>query len=379
MELSQIQLILLKLLNIPGLGPVRIKYILENIPSIETIFQLSLSTIQSQIKLSRPLIDAIRHFQYESNVQQQRSLMDRYQIRCTALTDSDYPQLLKTCYDPPPLLFYRGRPECLNLPAIAIVGTRHPDSYGIKAVEKITTELVESANVMIVSGLAQGIDTLAHRACLHHQGCTAAVVGTGLDVVYPASNKNLMQEIIRKGIVISEYLPGSPPLAANFPRRNRIISGLALGTLIVQAGTKSGALITADFALNQNREIFAVPASIFRPASQGTNNLIRDSAAHLVTSGSEILSFLPAYFSQSPEIPMPNPIPLTPGESFIIHLLYQGITNLEDLSSHLNSDDALNLDDLLLQMETKGLIRRLPDLQIQLLGTPNQSNPESVL
>ncbi|MBP7462226.1 MAG: DNA-processing protein DprA [Candidatus Delongbacteria bacterium] len=303
MPLSKSQSILLRLLNTPGLGPVRINAILETIHPIEDLFDLSESLMRQKLNLTPSLIRAIRHDTHQAQTERQQELMERYQIHCIAITDPDYPPLLKSCYDPPPLLFYRGDPLCLQLPALAIVGTRHPDDYGIRAVERITAELVESGPILIVSGLAEGIDRLAHQTCLDHGGLTAAVTGTGLDIVYPAANKNLMQGIIRQGIVISEHPPGTPPLQPNFPRRNRIISGLTLGTLIIQAGPQSGALITADFALNQNREIFAVPGSIFRSASSGSNALIRDSAAHLITSAQDILNVFPEWQSRTPSPP----------------------------------------------------------------------------
>jgi DNA processing protein len=202
--------------------------------------------------------------------------------------DTDYPQALRQLPDPPALLYGCGKlPEG---PALAIVGTRHPTPFGRIFTRQLAEELA-AAGLTIVSGLARGIDAAAHRGTLNGGGKTVAILGCGLDRVYPQENADLYQQIIEHGALISEYPPGSEPLAAHFPGRNRIISGLSKGTLVIEASRNSGSLITAEFALDQGREVMAVPGGVDRKTSYGPNLLIKQGA-HPVTEASEILEIL---------------------------------------------------------------------------------------
>lgn len=191
--------------------------------------------------------------------------------------EGDYPPLLREIYDPPPLLYYSGNLQVLHQACLAVVGSRRHTAYGREIAYKFAARLA-ALGITVVSGLARGIDTWAHRGALAGKGATAAVLGCGLDICYPPENRLLMQGIGQQGVVLSEFPPGSEPLPANFPRRNRLISGLSLGTLVVEAGEKSGALITASFALEQGREVYAVPGSITSPCSRGCHQLIKEGA-----------------------------------------------------------------------------------------------------
>jgi DNA processing protein len=192
--------------------------------------------------------------------------------------DEGYPRLLQQIYDPPPMLYLKGQLLAEDEWAVAVVGTRAATTYGKEAATRVAGGLARNG-VTIVSGLARGIDSTAHRAALEAGGRTIGVLGCGLDIVYPPENRGLATRITQQGALVSEYPLGTPPERGNFPPRNRIISGMSLGTVIVEAGRRSGALITADYALDQGREVFAVPGNIFRRASQGTNALIREGAA----------------------------------------------------------------------------------------------------
>jgi len=213
-------------------------------------------------------------------------------IKIVTINDELYPYYLKNIYDPPAVLYYKG--EIIeNEKAISVVGSRKATSYGIETAEKLAYELA-CLGITVVSGMARGIDSSAHEGALKAGSRTIAVLGCGLDVVYPKENKNLMDSIISNGVVISEYLPGIMPLQRNFPARNRIISGISLGVVVVEAAANSGSLITAEFALEQGRDVFALPGNINRINSEGTNMLIKDGAK-LVMGIDDIIDELTLY------------------------------------------------------------------------------------
>lgn len=205
------------------------------------------------------------------------------------IDDEIYPESLKNICDPPQKIYYRGNLDLLRSDRlIAIVGTRRNTAYGKLCCENIVKKLMD-ADVTIVSGFAMGIDTISHKTCIDNNGKTIAVIASGLDIVYPASNLKLWKEIEKKGLILSEYNYGTKPFRSNFPKRNRIIAGLSKATLIIESKEKGGSLITANMALEEGRDIFAVPGNIFSENSKGSNSLIRDSKAKLLLSADEIL------------------------------------------------------------------------------------------
>jgi DNA processing protein len=210
--------------------------------------------------------------------------------RLLTMLDPDYPQALASIADPPPLLYLKGRPELLSAPALAIVGSRNATQQGMANAE-VFAQALSCAGVTIVSGLALGIDAAAHRGALGGTGSTVAVIGTGADTVYPALNHALAHRIAAEGCIVSEYPLGTPPLGHNFPRRNRIISGLAAGVLVVEAAAKSGSLITAQLAAAQGRDVFAIPGSIHASLAKGCHALIKEGAK-LVESAADVLGEL---------------------------------------------------------------------------------------
>ncbi|TVO76960.1 DNA-processing protein DprA [Sedimenticola selenatireducens] len=227
------------------------------------------------------------------------------------LHDDRYPTLLREIDDAPPLLFIQGDPATLNLPQIAIVGSRNPSASGRQTATDFA-HFLASAGLAITSGLADGIDGAAHQGALETKGPTLAVTGTGLDRVYPAKHRELAHRIAEQGALISELPPGTPPIPANFPRRNRIISGLSLGTLVVEAAQKSGSLITARLATEQGREVFAIPGSIHNPLARGCHALIRQGAKLVETAGDileELTPLLGTAYQSSQPIPQPDPSP----------------------------------------------------------------------
>jgi len=218
--------------------------------------------------------------------------MNKENIKKITLSDSNYPRLLKEISDPPQVLYLKGEIKKEDETAIAIVGTRNYTSYGKRIAEEITSDLVERG-ITIISGLAKGIDTFVHKTALEKGGRTIAVLGSGIDLksLYPASNRGLAEKIINNGAILSEYPPGTRAKKYFFPQRNRIISGLSLGVIVVEAPHKSGALITANCALEQNREVFAVPGPVYSSSSEGTNRLIQ-SGAKLTMNANDVLEEL---------------------------------------------------------------------------------------
>nr|WP_322786317.1 DNA-processing protein DprA [Desulfofundulus thermocisternus] len=247
------------------------------------------------------------HRRAELNLREELARLQEQDIKYVTIEDGEYPRLLRNIFDPPPALFVRGSLSRLGEQAVAVVGSRRPTPYGLAVAEKLGEELAR-AGLAVVSGMARGIDSAAHRGALAAGGMTVAVLGCGVDVVYPRENRRLMEEIIRSGAVVSEFPPGSPPEAWHFPVRNRIISGLSRATVVVEAAEKSGALITADLALEQGREVMAVPGPVTSPQSRGPNQLIKQGA-RLVEGAEDILEELgmtclfPAGERQSPALP----------------------------------------------------------------------------
>ena len=202
--------------------------------------------------------------------------MNKNDIKYITILDENYPTNLKKIYDPPVLLFYKGNIELLKYKKIAVVGSRTATNYGMNTAFRISKEL--SKKYVIISGLARGIDSAAHNGSIYANGKTIAVVGNGLDTIYPKENTNLFKSILKNGLIISEYVVGTKPMPSNFPERNRIISGLSSGVIVVEAAKKSGSLITADLALEQGKTVYAVPGNIDSLMSVGTNELIRNGA-----------------------------------------------------------------------------------------------------
>ncbi len=275
--------------GIPGIGRVRISRLKEYFGSLQDAWKAPDSKLQ-QAGLDSRTLDALVSLRPRISLDGEMEKLERHKVNVLICEDSHYPSRLKEIYDYPPVLYVRGSLPAEDEPCLAIVGTRRPTVYGRQVTEEIVADLARS-KITIVSGLARGIDSVAHRAALDAGGKTVAVFGSGLDIVYPGENAKLAQAIMEHGALVSEYPLGVKPKAENFPLRNRIMSGLSLGVLVVEAGERSGALITAEQALAQNREVFAIPGSILSPTSQGTNRLIQEGAK-LVRSYTDILQEL---------------------------------------------------------------------------------------
>ncbi|MFP4660991.1 MAG: DNA-processing protein DprA [Halanaerobiales bacterium] len=281
----------LGLSTISGLGSVRINKLLSHFSSVSRIWQANegeLKQVSGIGKLAKKIVEQREGFDIDKLLNQ----LSKDNINYITVLDEEYPEKLKNIYDPPPVLFYKGE---LNFafPAVSIIGSRRCTTYGKKTAEKIAYQLA-NRGITVISGMARGIDTRGHIGALKAKGRTIAVLGSGLDIIYPPENKELFEQIQKNGTVLSEYPPGVEPLAGNFPQRNRIISGLSIGVLVIEAASRSGSLITANLALEQGRDVFAIPGNIDRPQSKGTNDLIK-KGAKMVTGVEDIVEELYLY------------------------------------------------------------------------------------
>ncbi len=351
---------LLRLSAVPGIGSARLRSLISHFKDPASVLSASPRELARVNGIDRKTALMIAHFQNGTKfAEEQLSRLNKVEGRIITFWDEEYPSLLKRIYDPPAFLFVRGAilPED-NL-ALAIVGTRTPTPYGRGIAERFSLELAR-LGLTIVSGLARGIDTIAHLAALKTEGRTIAVIGSGIDVIYPPENKKLAERISRHGAVISEYEMGAKPDAVNFPRRNRIISGLSLGTLIIETAESGGAMITGSTALDQNREVFAIPGPITEKKSGGANRLIKEGRAKLVQDLDDILNELQSKLKPliRKEEKKPEP-PLSFFERKILDCLGSEPVHIDAISSmtELATSDALvNL----LSLEFKGLIKQLP-------------------
>jgi DNA processing protein len=273
------------------------------------------------------------------------------------LADSDYPQALLNIPDPPLLLYVKGRLDLLNRPALAVVGSRNATPQGINNAEALSRSLSDSG-LCIISGMAHGIDTAAHRGALRGQGGSIAVVGTGLDKVYPAANRDLAHALAQQGALVSEFPLGTPPLAANFPRRNRLISGMSLGCLVVEASLQSGSLITARLALEQGRDVFAIPGSIHAPQSKGCHALLKQGAK-LVETAQDILEELGGSLHSHAQPAAPGDTDSGGRDSVLLEHIGFDPVDLDTLRVRSGLTVA-ELSAMLLSLELGGLICVLP-------------------
>ncbi|ADL07845.1 DNA-processing protein DprA [Thermosediminibacter oceani] len=350
------ELELLVALNmIPNLGAVRIRELLNYFQTYSDFMNATRTRLLEVPGISEKICDVILEYKKRVNPYEEIKRAAKLGAKFLTLDDERYPQLLKEIYDPPPVLYVLGEVAVLNLEAVAIVGTRKPTPYGRKIAEQMARELA-SLEINVVSGMARGIDSIAHKGALEAGGTTTAVLGCGIDIVYPPENYNLMAEIIKAGCVISSFPMGFRPLPSNFPARNRIISGLSKGTLVVEAAEKSGSLITADFALDHGREVFAVPGSIFSPYSRGTHKLIKQGAK-LVENVDDILEELNLRKSAGVDMEKGSVISLE--EMEVLNLIDYHPTNVEVVVQKTGKAPQ-EINAIITRLQLKDLIASLP-------------------
>jgi len=333
--------------QVPGLGSEGLRKLLQVFSSPEAVLQASAGSLSNHVKPS--VVSAIKSKADESIILAVAAWLEDPVNHVLTIADAEYPQSLLNTADPPLLLYVKGRLDLLNAPALAVVGSRNATTQGLRNAEAFAKSASDSA-LCIVSGMAHGIDAAAHVGGLQGPGSSIAVVGTGLDKVYPAANRELAHQLAQAGAIISEFPLGTPPLPANFPRRNRIISGLSLGCLVVEASLQSGSLITARMALEQGREVFAIPGSIHSPQSKGCHALIKQGAK-LVENAQDILEEL-GYRGSAPDVSV------TPDHTLFVHLGFDPVDT--DSLVQRSGLTISELSAILLQLELDGRIASLP-------------------
>lgn len=348
--------------QIPGIGTKKFMSIYKHFKDIEKVYQANEIELYGIPNLNKRDIKAIINNKDLEKVYKYMNYIKKQKVDLLLYKDQQYPNILKEIYDPPAILYCKGNIK-FNEIAISIVGSRKASYYGLKMAEKLAYELA-SLGITIISGMAKGIDTYAHRGALQAKGKTIAVLGCGVDVIYPTENAELMKEIEKKGLIISEYPLKALPRAHNFPARNRIISGLSIGTIIIEAGEKSGSLITAEFALEQGRNVYAIPGNIDTQNSVGSNNLLKEGAK-LVTKIEDILEDLLPYlkteissidrkFIHEKAINYKN---LTNNEKNILEKIKMGYNHRDDIINVCNYSAAV-VNSNLTMLELKGIIEK---------------------
>ncbi len=339
---------------VPGIGRVRLTQLESHFGNLEDAWKAAPAALKAA-GLDSSSVRAINSWRPRISLEAEMEKLDRYGVKVFTWHDPDYPSRLKEIYDYPPVLYVRGSLLPEDEWCLAVVGTRRATVYGRQVAEEIVADLARN-KITIVSGLAKGIDTLAHRSALAAGGRSIAVFACGLDTVYPSENAALARSIIQQGALISEYPLGTRPKADYFPRRNRIMSGLSLGVLVIEAGDTSGALITAHLALEQNREVFAIPGNILSPASRGTNRLIQEGAK-LVSGYTDILEEL-NLTAVAHQMEMKEIIPASDTESTLLKQLGAEPIHIDELcrSSGL---PVSTLSSTLAMMELKGLVKQM--------------------
>lgn len=364
---------LLRLALVPGVGPHRLTALIERFGSAERAMAVGMRELRGVRGIGAELARRIGEARGTRAREESRRAMVRLaRARGVALTidDKAYPPSFRKVHDPPYLLFASGDLGLLDRPGIAVVGTRSPTAYGRSAASRLSCELAGSG-LVIISGLARGIDSAAHQGALEAGGATIAVLGNGIDQLYPPENGLLFRALRERGLLLSEFLPGETPKAGNFPRRNRLIAALSLAVLVVEMGHRSGAQHTVDYALAEGKEVLAVPGPISSPASLGTNQLIQDGA-RLVASAHDVIEELWGVGTEAPSLPPHQSAApgvasaadaqlslLEPTERQLLETLAEGPLHVQEIIATTRERSAAVLATLL-QLELRGFVSALP-------------------
>jgi len=342
--------------QIRGIGPARLKMLVTYFGDLKKAWEAEPAEWRKALGGYAKVSEEFSRTREKLNIKEYDEQLLSKGIEYTTIEDVHYPQLLKQIHDPPFILFYKGllKKHTLN---IAIVGSRVCSNYGKEVTKYLSSKLAEKG-INVVSGMARGIDSHAHLGALAVGGYTTAVLGSGIDVIYPPENMGMFNKIIQNGLVISEFSPGMPPEAANFPARNRVISGLSQGVIVIEAAIRSGSLITVDFALEQGRDVFAVPGNITSKNSKGTNNLIKQGAT-IITDVDSVLEEYEDRWNMDGESPQySRKIALSSKEELILELIDDNPMEIELLcvKADLKPDE---LNSVLTLLEVKGLINQV--------------------
>ncbi len=352
---------------IPKIGDVRAKALLEHFENAETIFKAKINQLENIEGIGTIAANAIKHFADFKICEDEIKFIEKSKVTPLFITAKNYPQRLLNCYDSPTMLYYKGNADLNVAKIVSIVGTRSNSDYGKNICEKMLEDLAEQ-NVLVMSGLAFGIDTIAHKASLKNNLKTVGVLAHGLDKVYPAQNKLLAVEMLSQGGLLTDFKSGTNPDRQNFPRRNRIVAGICDALIVIESSVKGGSLITAELANNYNKDVFAIPGRVTDSRSEGCNHLIKNNKALLITSADDLLHIMnwkdvPKKIKQQRELF----IELTPHEKLITDILKEKESiQIDELNfkSGLSSSAVANA---LLMLEMQGVIASLPGKLYKLL------------
>jgi DNA processing protein len=353
----------IRLTLVAGVGGESQRALLRKLGPPENIFRATRSDLERVV--SAPLAAGLLAQPAQAEIDRTLAWASQTGNHLITLADPEYPRALLETPDPPIMLYGKGRLELLDRPALAVVGSRNPTPQGLANAEAFSRALSESG-LTIVSGLALGIDAAAHRGALDRVGSTIAVIGTGADRVYPARNQDLAHRIAQQGLILSEFALGTPALAANFPRRNRLISGLSRGVLVVEAAERSGSLITARLAGEQGREVFAIPGSIHSALSKGCHRLIKDGAK-LVESAADVLSEIgQTGAAHAAAGPRPTAAPASAEDAALLAAMGYDPVDLDELTQRTGLTPGA-LSAMLLALELEGRVAALAGGRFQRL------------
>ncbi len=343
----------------PGVGSVLFRRLVEACGSPGEVFKASRKDLTQVEGIGPKVAASLRRFDWKQRVDQELQGLGKMGARILTWDQEEYPSRLKQIYDPPPLLYLLGSSVPEDGIAVAVVGSRYPTQYGKAAAERIARGLSQQ-RVTVISGLARGVDSCAHRSALSAGGRTIAVLGCGLDIIYPPENKELFDRVAAGGAILSEFPLGTPPDSDHFPIRNRVISGLSLGIVVVEATLRSGSLITARFALEQGREVFAVPGNVDSARSAGTNRLIREGAKLVMRAEDILEEILPPLQRTTPELPVQPQI--SEEENRVFSVLGREPMHIDQVIAK-SALPSSKVSALLLALELAGHVKQLPGMR----------------
>ncbi len=360
MSMPDDRLFQIALTQVPNIGPIQSKLLLQQFATAEKVFQASAKALAAVENMTANKVKAIKSFKDFQGPENEVLFLDKYKIKTLCITDPEYPQRLLNCYDAPTLLFYKGNQDLNASRIISIIGTRNNSDYGKMMTEKLVSELKDQ-NVVIVSGLAFGIDAISHKAALQNGIPTVGVLAHGLDTIYPGQHLSLAKEMVENGGLLTECFRHTKPDKHNFPRRNRIVAGMTDATIVIETAIKGGSMITAKLAFNYNRDVFAFPGKTNDTKSAGCNYLIQQNMAYLLSDAAYLLTTLgwqkrkPGNKSQGELF-----VDLSENEQVIVKMLEQRESLHVDeiyLKSGLSSS---SIASSILQLELQNIITGLP-------------------
>jgi len=352
---------------VPGIGPVFAKLLLQHL-EVEDIFKAKKSTLSAIEGLGEIRVKNIREFQNFDEAEKELAFIEKYKIEPLFIGDENYPKRLLNCYDPPTLLYYRGNADLNSSKIVAIVGSRMHTEYGKTITEKLVEDL-SSTNVLVVSGLAYGIDYLAHKAALKNNMKTVGVLAHGLDKIYPSDHLNTAKEMVQHGGLLTEFMSKTKPDKHNFPSRNRIVAGMSDATIVVETDIKGGSMITAELANGYNKDVFAFPGKTTDKKSNGCNHLIKNNKAILLTDAKQLLETMGWQEKKKKEPKKTRElfIELTEEEKIIINILNNAETISIDDINLLSGLSISSVAVAILNLEMQNVIQSLPGKMYRLI------------